>query len=106
MAQYPRAISILCLHWLPTLVDLNERRWIEEEMLCFAVLHHDGERLEAEVWLGDTDENYFNAMQWLVDAYSIDARVAHTVFHGPLGAPAMKRAIENDHVATIRLLLR
>ncbi|KAG9399713.1 hypothetical protein AC1031_011591 [Aphanomyces cochlioides] len=92
--------------WLPAIGDQAKRRFLEEELMYMAVLHHDGDRLEAREWLGDVDEYYLNAMEWLMDEYCIDESISHDVFQGPLGVAATKRAIENDHIATIRLLLK
>ncbi|KAH9072061.1 hypothetical protein Ae201684P_021198 [Aphanomyces euteiches] len=106
LSSTPALIPMFCTSWLPTIKDQAKRRLLEEELMSMAVLYHDGDRLEAREWLGDVDEYYFNAMEWLMDEYCIDKSIAHDVFQGPLGVAAMKRAIENDHIATMRLLLK
>ncbi|KAH9124659.1 hypothetical protein AeMF1_004622 [Aphanomyces euteiches] len=106
LSSTPALIPMFCTPWLPTIKDQAKRRLLEKELMSMAVLYHDGDRLEAREWLGDVDEYYFNAMEWLMDEYCIDKSIAHDVFQGPLGIAAMKRAIENDHIATMRLLLK
>ncbi|KAG9399709.1 hypothetical protein AC1031_011587 [Aphanomyces cochlioides] len=103
IAMHSETIPIFASAWVPTIEDPNARRRAQVTMLHYAVYHHDGDRLEAKEWLGDGDEIHTCR---LVFEYSIDERIASDVFHCPLGAAAMQRAIENDHIATIRLLLR